>query len=134
MLPKQSVPKDLRPFGQRSKILTIAKNFDAVNQNIAFRAAYDATVSIIVEKTNLMKLIVSFFLFVNYTLKPRYNDPFCSLHRIIHYIKCNMHCKSSKWELGYLLLTISGNSLNQGSLYPRYIKVCAKIFQGPLLL
>ena len=61
MLPKQSVPKDLRPFGQRSKIQTIAKNFDAVNQNIASHAVYDATVSIIVEKTNLMKLIVRFF-------------------------------------------------------------------------
>ena len=64
MRPKQSVPKDLRPFGQRSKIQTIAKNFDAVNQNIAFLAAYDATVSIIVEKTNLMKLIVRFFLLI----------------------------------------------------------------------
>ena len=61
MLPKQSVPKDLRPFGQRSKIQTIAKNSDAVNQNIAFLAVYDATVSIIVEKTNPMKLDVSIF-------------------------------------------------------------------------
>ena len=69
MLPKQSVPKDLRPFGQRSKILTIAKNFDAVNQNIAFHAAYDAMVSIIVEKTNLMKLIVScFFLLIIHSI------------------------------------------------------------------
>ena len=28
------------------------------------------------------------------------SDPFCSLYRIIHYIKCNMLSKSSKWELG----------------------------------
>ena len=61
MLPKQSVPKDLRPFGQRSKILTIAKNFDAVNRITAYHAVYDATVSIIVEKTNPMKLDVSIF-------------------------------------------------------------------------
>ena len=27
-------------------------------------------------------------------------DPFCSLYRIIHYIKCNMISKSSRWELG----------------------------------
>ena len=61
MRPKQSVPKDLRPFGRRSKIQPIAKNFDAVNRITAYHAVYDATVSIIVEKTNPMKLDVSFF-------------------------------------------------------------------------
>ena len=28
--------------------------------------------------------------------------PFCSLYRIIPYIKCNMLSKSSKWELGFV--------------------------------
>ena len=30
------------------------------------------------------------------------SNPFCSLYRIIHYIKCNMLSKSSKWELGFV--------------------------------
>ena len=30
------------------------------------------------------------------------SDPFCSLYRIIHYIKCNMLSKSSEQELGFV--------------------------------
>ena len=29
-------------------------------------------------------------------------DPFCSLYRIIQFIKCNMLSKSSKWELSFV--------------------------------
>ena len=30
------------------------------------------------------------------------SDPFCSLCQIIHYIKCNILSKSSKWELSFV--------------------------------
>ena len=61
------------------------------------------------------------------TLKPWYNkqvhhspsDPFCSLYRIIHYIKCNMLSKSSKWELGL----VHYSYLRIQYINVRYIKV-----------
>ena len=46
-------------------------------------------------------------MFRNYILKPWYSKQvrqtlFCSLYRIIHYVKCNMLSKSSKWELDFV--------------------------------
>ena len=43
---------------------------------------------------------------------PRYNEQ-VSQTLFVHYIKCNMISKSSKWELGF----VSRNSLYRGSLY-----------------
>ena len=48
-------------------------------------------------------------------LRTSQSDPFCSLYRIIHYIKYIMLSKFSKWEL--VFFTISRNSLFRGSLY-----------------
>ena len=35
------------------------------------------------------------------TLKPRYSEQVCQ-PIVVHYIKCNMPSKSSKWELGFV--------------------------------
>ena len=42
------------------------------------------------------------FIFKSWYSEHVYQTLFCSLYRIIHYIKCNMPIKSSKWELGFV--------------------------------
>ena len=54
---------------------------------------------------NLMPLSRMFFthsVHSNLDIANKSSDTFCSLYRIICYIKCNMLCKSSKWELVFV--------------------------------
>ena len=51
---------------------------------------------------NHISIVLIYVLQSNLDIANKFVNPFCSLYRIIHYIKCNMLSKSWKCELGFV--------------------------------